>query len=69
MAKKGLKRKQKSEVIKEEEPKVILPLVRRSDEPVPKKVLYFDHLIPIESIGVCKISFIGKIKYIVVVIY
>lgn len=39
MAKKGLKRKQKSETIKEEEPKVAaLPLVRRSDEPVAKKV-------------------------------
>lgn len=39
MAKKGLKRKQKTEPIKEEEPKVAaLPLVRRSDEPVAKKV-------------------------------
>lgn len=39
MAKKGIKRKQKTEVVKEEEPKVILPLVRRSDEPVTKRVI------------------------------
>lgn len=40
MAKKGLKRKlRKSEHVKEEETdKVVLPLVRRSDEPVAKKV-------------------------------
>jgi len=38
MAKKNLKRKQKTEVVKEDESKVILPLVRRSDEPVTKKV-------------------------------
>lgn len=43
MAKKGLKRKQKAEVVKkEDESKVILPLVRRSDEPVTKKVWFFD---------------------------
>ncbi|VVC44966.1 Brix domain,Anticodon-binding [Cinara cedri] len=42
MAKKGLKRKQKSEVVKEEEPKVVLPLVRRSDEPVTKKAKWIN---------------------------
>jgi len=41
MAKKGLKRKQKTEIVKkEDEAKVILPLVRRSDEPVTKKVCF-----------------------------
>jgi len=38
MAKKGVKRKQKSEMVEEEESKVVLPLVRRSDEPVIRKV-------------------------------
>lgn len=43
MAKKNLKRKQKTqtEVVKKDESKVILPLVRRSDEPVTKKVWFF----------------------------
>jgi len=46
MAKKGLKRKQKTEVVKkEDESKVILPLVRRSDEPVTKKVWFFGYQI------------------------
>ncbi|XP_050429418.1 ribosome biogenesis protein BRX1 homolog [Adelges cooleyi] len=42
MAKKSLKRKQKTEEIQEEEPKVVLPLVRRSDEPVIKKTKWIN---------------------------
>lgn len=38
MGKKNLKRKQKVEKIKEDQ-EVVLPLVRRSDEPVLKKVI------------------------------
>ncbi|XP_026809036.1 ribosome biogenesis protein BRX1 homolog [Rhopalosiphum maidis] len=43
MAKKGLKRKQKTEEVKkQDESKVILPLVRRSDEPVIKKAKWIN---------------------------
>lgn len=49
MAKKSLKRKEKSKEIKEEESSVVLPLVRRSDEPVTKKVFLLHSLNTIKN--------------------
>ncbi|XP_050531932.1 ribosome biogenesis protein BRX1 homolog [Daktulosphaira vitifoliae] len=42
MAKKGLKRKLKTDEVSNEKPKVVLPLIRRSDEPIPKKVKWIN---------------------------